>query len=246
MRPWILLGVFVCVSSGSSQAYTPMPIPDMNYTDLHRAAEHCDLEKEQAALAALTAENRKTEINRLDRDGYTPLAYAAQNGCMEIVQLLVENGAAVDRAEELLSGWPSPQHKGEEHFGGWTPLLHAAEERRAAIVQYLLMHGAEVNIKAGLGQTPLMEAIDGALFQHGSEGDRNETLRVLLKHGADINLQGERGWTPLMRAVFQGDASLVQWLIEKGADRSIADHDGKTALNYAEERGENGIIQLLT
>lgn len=218
------------IVSISAQAYEPAPVPDINYTDLHEAADKCDLEKARATVDALSAATKNEQINRLDREGYTPLAYVAQNGCIMIAQLLVESGAEANASAER---------------SRWTPLLFAAQQRHTDIVRYLLAHGANVNAKAFFGQTPLTEAILGSVFNYGSKGNRDETIQTLLLSGADVNLQGIYSWTPLMTAVFRGDADLVRLLISKGADISAKDKEGKTALDYAQERDERKIMDIL-
>jgi len=133
-----------------------------------------------------------------------------------------------------------------EKFLRWTPLLRAAQNRRADTVRYLLEHRANVNAKAGYGQTPLTEAISGSVFFHNvSKEDRDETIRALLAAGADVNLPCQNGRTPLITAVFQGAVDLVRLLIGKGADLSAKDEEGKTALDYAEERDERKIKDIL-
>lgn len=225
------LFVFLCfLVAAPAQALSVVPPPDINYTDLHKAADHCDLEKGRVAVNALSTATRNEEINRLDREGYTPLAYAARSGCIEVVTLLMEKGPAVDAMD---------------HHRRWTPLLQAANQRHAEVVQFLLAHGANVYVKAGLGQTPLTAAILGTYFNHGPKGNRDETVQVILLSGADLNLQGQSRWSPLMTAVFTGDADLVRLLISKGADPSAKDRKGKTALSYAEQRDEQEIMDIL-
>jgi ankyrin repeat protein len=143
---------------------------------------------------------------------------------------LLDEGAAVDATDD---------------FARWTPLLRAANQRHAEVVRFLLAHGANVNVQAGLGQTPLTEAILGTYFDLGPSGNRDETVQVLLSSGADVNLRGHSGWSPLITAVFMGDADLVRLLISKGADPSAEDRQGRTALIYAEERDEREIIAIL-
>lgn len=225
------LFVFLCfLVSAPAQALSVVLPPDFNYTDLHKAADECDLKKGGAAIDALSTAANSEEINRLDREGYTPLAYAARSGCIELVRLLIEKGAAVDATGD---------------YARWTPLLRAANQRHAEVVRHLLAHGANVNAKAGFGQTPLIAAIRGSVFGNGSKGNRDETIRALIWSGADVNLQGQFSWTPLMMAVFQGDTDLVRLLISKGADLSAKDEKDKTALDYAEERGEQEIVNIL-
>lgn len=226
------IGLFflVFIVSVPVRALSVVLPPDINYTDLHKAADECDLEKGRTALDALSTATKNEEINRLDREGYTPLAYAARSGCIEIVKLLMKKGAAVDAMGDHTR---------------WTPLLQAADQRQADVVRYLLAHGANVNVRAGFGQTALTAAILGSVFSYGPESDRDQTIQALLVSGADVNLRGQFSWTPLMTAVLRGDADLVQLLIGKGADLSAKDEKGKTALDYAEERDERGIRYIL-
>ncbi len=107
--------------------YDPMPSPDLNHTRLHRAAEKCDAGAATSELGAHRSADKKKEINRLDREGYRPLGYAAQSGCLEIAQMLLDAGAAVDLTDP---------------HSNWTPLLRAAEGRHADVVRLLAKKGA--------------------------------------------------------------------------------------------------------
>jgi ankyrin repeat protein len=208
-----------------------MPIPDRDYTGLHRAAEFCDIEKARTELGELPNTDKKEKINLVDREGRTPLAYAAQKGCLEIVKLLIEAGAGVDTTDDN---------------SRWTPLHYAAENQHTEVVAHLLKYGANVNAKAGyLGQTPLTEAILGPYFGEDSESDRRETVRLLLEAGADVNLPGRTGWTPAITAVFREDVEIMQSLIRKGANILTKDEKGKSALEYAAEDNKSGLWDFL-
>ena len=95
------------------------------------------------------------------------------------------------------------------------------------------------------GQTPLTAAILGSVFKDVPEGNHDETVQALLSAGADIDLPGQFGWNPLMTAVLRGDVGLVQLLVDKGASLPARDKAGRTALDYAEERGEREIKDIL-
>ena len=227
------LGLFVflySLVSVSAQALSVILPPDIDYTDLHKAAHECDMEKARLALDVLLSETNDNEMNKPDREGYTPLAYAASSGCSEVVRLLVEQGAAVDAMDNQTR---------------WTPLLRAASQRHADVVRYLLAHGANVDAKAAFGQTPLTAAILGSVFRDGPEGNHDETVQVLLSAGADIDLPGQFDWSPLMTAVLRGDAGLVKLLVGKGANLPARDKAGRTALDFAEERDEREIGDIL-
>lgn len=173
MKIFALSLIFACSIAGPAQALSVIPPPDIDNTDLHKAAGECDVEKARVILSAMPATDKTKGINRIDREGYTPLAYAAQNGCMDVVTLLAEANAVVDATDDLL---------------GWTPLHFAAKSRHADVVRYLLADGADVNRKTASGHTPLSVALSGSSFTHGHEGDRSKTLLVLLESGADVNL----------------------------------------------------------
>lgn len=228
---WLVIWAAIFTSPCSTEAVSVLLPPDQNYTALHRAAEACDLQEGRAALAQLSHQRKQEDLNRFDREGDTPLAYAARRGCLPIVELLIEAGAIADARREPGSGW--------------TPLLHAAAHGHADVLRYLLTHGADANVKARAGQTALTEAILGPIFHHGREGHRDATVQVLLVHGANVNLPGRFGWTPLMTAVLRGDAEVARLLLRNGADASVKDDHGHTAWHYAQERGEQDVIEIL-
>jgi len=209
IKKTILLCGLLCGIAGFAYAYSPAPIPDIHYTDLHKAAEDCDSEKVRADLVSLSAEEKKAKINQMDRGGYTPLAYAAQNGCVDTVKLLLEAGANVDAAEAYL---------------GWTPLLRAAQGRHADVVRALLERGAAVNVRVAMGKTPWTEAIRGSTFNHGPEGDLGKTLELLLESGADWQLGDER--EALEIQALKRDSERMRYEIEMlEADREKMAHE---------------------
>lgn len=98
----------------------------------------------------------------LGSDAITPLSAAAGNCRRDLVVLLLERGAAVDRADS----------------DGFTPLLHAAGECSDESVAVTLMKaGAPVNVRSKTGATPLISA---ALSR------RHSLVRKLLDAGAQI------------------------------------------------------------
>jgi ankyrin repeat protein len=161
-------------------ALTVILPPDRTHTRLHAATELDDLEQTRAVLKALPRAQKHKALNQLDRDGYTPLSYAARNGNLEAVQLLVKAGASVDVAEEL----------------GWTPLMQAADQRHAAVALFLLKHGANPNPKTRLDKTPLSVALGNPMLHYGPPGDRESTVQALLENHADAAplLAAYDGW----------------------------------------------------
>ncbi|MDQ3822900.1 MAG: ankyrin repeat domain-containing protein, partial [Actinomycetota bacterium] len=71
-----------------------------------------------------------------------------------------------------------------------------------------------------------------------------ELGRILLDAGADPNGTAEGGFTALHSAAQHGDLAFVRLLLERGADPD-AEFDGKRAVDFAEEAGAEGVVELL-
>lgn len=85
-------------------------------------------------------------------------------------------------------------------------------------------------------------------------GSHPELVSVLIEHyGLDVNARGYKQKTPLISAVcYEVDSQdeqitkeIVTELLAHGADASAVDEDGKTAYDYAVERGYNEVAALL-
>ena len=62
----------------------------------------------------------------------------------------------------------------------------------------------------------------------------------LISATGDANLLQKQGYTALMIAAGNGFGDGVEALIASGADRTIKSPDGKTAADFARERGHAG------
>jgi uncharacterized protein len=58
-----------------------------------------------------------------------------------------------------------------------------------------------------------------------------DVARLLV--GADVNAQNELGLTPSMQAVSNNRPEVVRYLLEQGADPTVQDSRGRTALDFA-------------
>jgi ankyrin repeat protein len=124
----------------------------------------------------------------------TALHWAAVNGDLELVNMLVRAGANLKAATRISAA---------------TPLLLAAENGHAAVVRALLDAGAEVNAVDTGGTTALMLA---AAAGHA------DALRFLLQRGAEANARDrvmER--TALMFAAGKNRAQAIEVLTAAGA-----------------------------
>jgi hypothetical protein len=116
-------------------------------------------------------------------------------------------------------------------------LLIAANEGQEAIVQYLLDHGAAVNVRDDYGRTPLILA--------AHHYPNQSVVKLLLKAGADVNARDGDGKTALMLAAPQGDPETVRFLLHHGADLSARNRWGQTALGYAVAAHQTAVVHML-
>ncbi|MFZ1680067.1 MAG: ankyrin repeat domain-containing protein [Rhizobiaceae bacterium] len=78
----------------------------------------------------------------------------------------------------------------------------------------------------------------------------HEVVSRLIAAGAPLDHVNNLGWTALIEAVVLGDGGpdhqkTVAHLVAAGADRSIADRDGRTPLELARARGYGDIARLI-
>lgn len=159
------------------------------------------------------------ELN--DSWGRTPASWAAENGNLAIIRLLIESGAKVDTKEETF---------------GQTPLSIAAQNGHIAVVQWLISKGADIESRSYSGQTPLSVAA-----QHGHDA----VVRLLLSAGADIESKSDSGRTPLSYATENGNLSVVDLLLHAGADIESYSTSSQTPLAWAAENGNVEVARLL-
>lgn len=120
---------------------------------------------------------------------------------------------------------------------GWTPLHWASRYGYVGFVEKLLKAAAPVHAINKAGWTPLHFA---------AYGGHVSTVRTLLANGADINATNEWGQSPLLAAMHLTQTHQVaKELISAGADASIVDKQGETAVTIAKKNGDSDMVKLL-
>ena len=112
-------------------------------------------------------------VDELDREGRTPLFYAARDGDSSIVAELIRLGANVNARDKNLE----------------TALHFAARAYQPELIRLLLSKGANVNAQDAFGNTALSRAV------FDSKG-RGEVIKALLLLGAKKDLQNKNGISP--------------------------------------------------
>lgn len=150
------------------------------------------------------------KINR----GMTPLVVACWEGHLKCVDILLANDAHVNYRCFL----PYSNSFFKQNLSA---LKIAVMQGHDDIVPSLLKSGAMIS-----GLSELCENYSRSMFK---------SISLLLENSNVVNSFDDEGMTPLMSAVANksSDLPLIQLLINKGADLSMTNHAGKTAIDIA-------------
>ncbi|KAL7936852.1 ankyrin repeat-containing domain protein [Trichoderma chlorosporum] len=224
--------------------------------------------RQSGALAVAAKLGNQALVNHLLRQGVSPdglcdtqspLYLASFHGHADIVELLINGGAAVDKA--AAKGWTS---------------LHAAYDN-PDIVKILLSHGASIDIVSESGSIIHLAAkhnkveVMNILLQHRPRPNLEaltvyethedmtplciacilghaEIMRLLLQNGANINYQTRSGKFPLMfciNSATDDNISAIQTLLEFRPDIKSVDSSGNTGLHLIQESTPLAVVRHL-
>lgn len=109
---------------------------------------------------------------------------------------------------------------------GATPFMDACENGPDAEIHAFLEAGADVDVRDGLGRTPLIR-----LCGQPGTGDR---IRLLVELGASLEARTREGLTALAYASVLNQPAHVRLLLELGANASEGEEDGVSPLLLAD------------
>ena len=193
------------------------------------------------------------DVNVYDQypgERWAVLHYAAENGHLDVVTLLVANGANIDITTSI---------RGE------TPLFWAVRNGFSAIVELLVDHGADINAVDTNTRTPLHMAMQSyylkvvqLLLGKGARVNAKTTAGIrpgktplhvaalvgYLK-GAEIDAVDRYGYTPLRRSVDNRQFDMTELLINKGADVTTRDFNGISLLHVIAQTDDVTLAAML-
>jgi len=204
--------------------------------------------------AAIRADGR--DISRREADRI--LLRAAQNGDPDRVAVALRAGARIEARDEhrrtalllastfdrvdvarvLVAMGGDPDALDDRHD---TPWLVTGVTGSVAMLEVLLPADPDLSIRNRFGGVSVIPA---------SERGHVDYVRRVVRTGIDVNHVNDLGWTALLEAVILGDGSrpyqqIVRTLLAAGADASIADSEGTTALQHAESSGQQAVARIL-
>ncbi|KAI1685883.1 Serine/threonine-protein phosphatase 6 regulatory ankyrin repeat protein [Pyrenophora tritici-repentis] len=160
----------------------------------------------------------RSDINRRDKAGKTPLFWAASRKDAAKVRYLLQNGA-----DPNISSLDSR-----------TPMHAAALANDNASIQSLYRYRAVVDACDGNGKTPLQVA-----------ASYNGAVELLLDLGADIERSDIHRRAALLHATSRGHMEVVRILVQRGANVSAVERNGCSSFHHAVTGNFQNIFLLL-
>ncbi|QDK46890.1 hypothetical protein DOM22_17880 [Bdellovibrio sp. ZAP7] len=158
-----------------------------------------------------------------DSDGITPLMAAAMNGNVKALNLLMQKNANLEQRNKF----------------GDTALALAVSNDQDAAAKTLITAGAKVDVAV------LSENKDTLLITAAKSSEKTTRL-ILQKNKKVINQTNALGNTALMESIVAGYPKIAKLLVDNGADVTIKNNDGKTALDLSKEMKNKSLSDLLT
>ncbi len=189
-------------------------------SDLITAAEVGDLAK----LTSLVRSG--VDLNVADSRGRTAVMAATHANQVESVRILIEAGADIDLQDSMKNN----------------PFLYAGAEGLLEILRLCIAAGPDYSRVNRYGGSPLIPAC-----HHGHPECVHE---LLMSSKVNIDHVNNLGWTALLETVILSDGGpvhqqILQMLVDHGADLSLGDNDGVTALEHAKKRGYREMVEIL-
>jgi ankyrin repeat protein len=182
----------------------------------------------------------QTVHSRRPNLGYTPGPVpTGSTDSLELVKKLIAKGIDID-ARMTKNGMKDGQRNRHNRLGA-TAFLLAAKRVDVEVMKVLAASGANANIPAADGNTPLMVAAGAAMWYVGEDGgsmaghehEAVEAVKMCVELGNDVNARNDVGETPLHGAAFRGVNEVVEYLVAKGAVLDARDSRGWTPLTIA-------------
>lgn len=198
--------------------------------------------KALAAIHALAKGRTDVDAQRTVGGGKMALGAAAADGHVEVMQALLDEGAAVDKAD----------------CNGNTSLLHAVRARHVGAIRLLLNHGASRTWSNLAGDTPISTAektgdlaihglldilkVDEGIVSAATQGD-TALVAEFISAGVDIDVKsGRLQSTALMAAASYGRLDTARYLLRHDASVATSDWYRWTPLGLAALNGCNSVV----
>jgi hypothetical protein len=218
---------------------------------LQKVIQECNLENikyalDRKAAAARSPLNFQSLLDyALNQPGGAGV-YNRQTGITQVIDLLIERGARIPNSAltTAINNRHAPQ------------TVRLLLERGVIIPKGIILsalsrsHNAEtVAVLIKYGATIPQGALTAAIIS----GYHKETVNLLLQHGASVNEKfpthslaaTRQGCTPLSAAIAKHNLSMVEHLLQRGADPHLRDASGMNSIHRAIKTEDKKIIELV-
>ena len=159
--------------------------------------------------------------NTLDAKGQSGLFLALRDPSPKVVDVLL-------KTPKIKVETRTPQDE--------SPLMMAAMRGELKLAAALIDKDADVN---KTGWTPLHYAASS------TQGDQLGVAKLLLENAAYIDAASPNGSTPLMMAAMYGNTSTLKLLLDEGADPTLKNQLGLTAVDFAQRADRKEMVELI-
>ncbi|MFP3016488.1 MAG: ankyrin repeat domain-containing protein [Wolbachia sp.] len=160
-------------------------------------------------------------INDTDKQGYTPLHYAAWRGRLEVAKFLIE-----EYANSIF-----------KYNNGSTLPCDAPLSNHFHIIKCSIGEKNILEIRDNSGRVPLHCA--------ASNGKLDVVKYFIDEEKVDVNIKDNGYWTPLHWASWGGHLDIAKYLVDKRANINAKDKGSKIPLNVAIDQKHNDVVKYL-
>ena len=215
-----------------------LPWPDQPASDPTASKEAL---RNAPPLFLAIEEQGPSTVKELLARGERPNACFHGNSLLSIAALL----GYARSVQSLLDGGADPNSPLDT--GGTSALMHAIDHSHFDIAQTLLAHGADARRVSDGGLTSLL-ALTALVIPPDSPAHAQQLAlgSQLLHAGVCVDSRMTvRGTTALMQSALRGDAAMVRLLLDDGADASLRNAAGISALDFARKSGKDDVVAMV-
>ena len=165
------------------------------------------------------------DVNRVGREGMTPLFWAISKQNLQGFRWLLDHGANAN----TLTRWQTAD--GQTEIA--SALALAAVMKDSSYLQMLLDHGGDPNaVTNDWEQTPIYAVI----MRRGIDN-----VKLLIEYHADLNHQDKSLKTPMLEAVNARMYAIALLLLQSGADPTVKDKWGYSTVDMVKRYGNRAV-----
>ena len=192
----------------------------------------------------------KFNENKFDEAKSLELIETGQDGNTDAIEALVSKGANINYVDEygdtVLSQAAFNGHTAtvkkllsylSARYSKNRAILLASQAGHAETIDVLIEEKAEVNI--------YMEGYHTPLFQVIAQNKMKAFKRLLVAPGINLNQEDKEGVIPILLAAYNGRLNMIKLLVEHGADPTVKNAEGKSALDMATLNKKQDVIEYL-